>query len=125
MRDLIWVAIGGACGALARHGLTMGARQMWGESFPWGTLAVNLIGCLLLGMLAEASIRWGTIPTWQQRGAGIGFLGALTTFSTFGHDTFRLWELGRRDAALVNVASNLVLGLAAVALGVALVRARA
>ena len=122
MGDLIAVAIGGAVGAVSRHGLAGFVESRWGAAFPWGTLLVNVLGCTLLGALV----------TWIDGGSGVsprlraalttGLLGAFTTFSTFSLDTLSLWRSGAAAAACANVAVQLGLGLAGVTLGVALGR---
>jgi len=79
--------------------------------FPWGTWTVNVVGSLVLGVVAAAG------PDWVVTLAGTGFCGALTTFSTFGYETVRLAEEGETTTAVWNVAASLVVGLAAAALG--------
>lgn len=120
MLNLLLVAVGGAIGAVARYSISVWASRLTGGStgsgFPLGTLLVNVVGCLLLGALM----------VWVERGAlseqsrlllGVGLLGALTTFSTFGHETMILAQRGLMTQALVNVAANAVLGLSAVWIG--------
>lgn len=118
MREIIAIACGGALGALSRHAVSLGAKRLLGDSFPWGTLLVNVVGCLLLGAAAELAL---TRKDWSPavyRGVTVGFLGALTTFSTFGHETFRRLEDGRMTLAVSNIVANLSIGLIAVWLGV-------
>lgn len=98
------VGSGGFLGAMARYGLSgIVQRHMPYATFPWGTLAVNLLGCFALGLAT------GLVESRQIFGAEfrtfalIGFLGAFTTFSTFGFETFALI----RDAAFVRAATNL------------------
>lgn len=122
MGDLIAVAVGGALGAVSRHGLSGWVESRWGSAFPWGTLLVNVLGCALLGALV----------TWIDGGSGVsprlraalttGLLGAFTTFSTFSLDTLVLWRSGAPGTACAHVALQLGLGLAGVALGVGLGR---
>jgi CrcB protein len=121
IREILWVACGGACGAIARYAVT-GASQRWlPQAMPWGTLIVNVVGCFALGALAEYHLLKRVTSHWQLV-IGVGFLGALTTFSTFGHETLRLWEKGNSLHAIGNVALNLAAGLFAVAIGVQLIR---
>ena len=122
MSPWIAIAIGGACGALARYSVTLGLQRLAGSGYPWGTLVVNLLGCLLLGMLSQWVISNNSLSDVYQKALGVGFLGAMTTFSTFALETVRLLENQRPGAALANVGMNLIVGLAAVWLGIALVR---
>jgi CrcB protein len=135
VRDILFVAVGGSLGALARYATGLAAAKFLGKSFPWGTLAVNVSGCFIMGIVMELMLDLEArsaeaitpalrlqMAFWRQ-GVAIGFLGALTTFSTFGADTLRELESGRPLISLTNVAANLVLSLAAVWFGVALMRA--
>ena len=135
MREILFVAIGGALGALARYGVGIVAGQAFGKGFPWGTLIVNIAGCFAMGIVLEimadlearppealtAGIR-GQLDFWH-KAVAIGFLGGLTTFSTFGGDTLRELQGGRIGLALANVAASVVLSLVAVWCGTALVAA--
>lgn len=117
---MVWlgIAIGGGLGALARYGVGLLAARWWGTAFPWGTLAVNLVGCFLLGLLMESEARSPHVSAEMRLVLGTGFLGALTTFSTFGVDTFRAVEAGNAGAAVMNVGLNFIPGLLLVYLGV-------
>lgn len=121
MQQLIWIGALGAAGSLARYGVTLAAQRWAGPDLPWGTLAVNVVGSALLGAIYELAARQG----WSEEvklALGTGFLGGFTTFSAFSVETLRLLEAGRTAEALGNAAGNLVLGLAAAALGVWLAR---
>lgn len=120
--NLLGIAVAGAAGALARYGLSGLAHRWWGAGFPWGTLMVNLIGCLLVGLLAELSRQTGWLSAELRIAIGIGFLGSFTTFSTFGVETYRAIEQGDWGVAALNVASNVVLGLIFVLAGTTLAR---
>jgi len=135
MRDIFFVAVGGSAGALARYGVGLAAGKLWGKGFPWGTLLVNVGGCFVMGIVIELLLDLEAhspevvtpalnlkMAFWRQ-GVAIGFLGALTTFSTFGADTLRELEGGRPLISLTNIVTNLAMSLAAVWLGVALMRA--
>ncbi len=112
---LLAVAFGGAIGATARYGVHL----FWTTraAFPLGTLTANVIGCLLIGVLMAAAMR----RDWLDESARLflitGLLGSLTTFSTFGYESFELAEQGRWGWAAANVVLNLVVGLGAVGLG--------
>ncbi len=116
VRDLLLVALGGAFGAIARHLSSITWTQLAGDRFPWGTLFVNVLGCFLLGWLARTAANSDAISDSMKLTIGTGFLGAFTTFSTFGVQTVQLWSRSP-VAAFGNVASNLLVGIAAVAVG--------
>jgi fluoride exporter len=107
------VALAGAAGALLRWriGVAVGVR-----SFPWATLAVNLAGCFALAVVlaGPATSRWS--PT-TSTAVAVGLLGAFTTFSTFGYETFTLLRTDQPGRAAAYVALSLVGGLVATALG--------
>lgn len=117
---LLAIGIAGALGALARYGVTIAALRWLGDDFPHGTLIVNLIGCFLLGIVFELALDDKSLSPQTRAIVGTGFLGAFTTFSTFGVDTFRAIEAGAWGLAAANVAINVVGGLALVAAGVML-----
>ncbi len=127
---IVAIALGGALGAITRYGAGLFCVRVFGERFPFGTLLVNVVGCFLLGLLMHEF--WllaeevdgktkHTSPIWHS-GVAVGLLGGLTTFSTFGYQTIRHVEQGEFGFALLNVASNLLLGLLAVFLGLGLAR---
>lgn len=121
---LVGIGVCGALGAVARYvirGWTISATSTV-ESFPTGTLIVNVFGCFLLGLLA-LSAAGSALPGDLRRWLAVGFLGALTTYSTFGVETFILIERGRMPLAAANIFTQLVLGLLAVWLGASLGRA--
>ncbi len=104
------VGIGGGLGALARYGLSS-LVQGRGAGFPWGTLAVNAIGCFLIGLLFER------LSDGKKPFVVVGVLGGFTTFSAFGHETVELVRDGRPGLALANAGLNVLLGVGAVLLG--------
>jgi fluoride exporter len=110
----VWVGVGvlGGCGALARFGLTLLVAERLHPHLPLGTLAVNLSGAFLLGLLAG-----GAVDGDARLLLGAGALGSYTTFSTWMLETQRIDEAGRRRNAVLNVALSIVVGLAAAALG--------
>ena len=117
MRDLLLIAGAGAAGALCRYAASGIAYRVLGERLPFGTLLVNLLGCLLVGVIMELGMATSALPRDLRFALTVGFLGSFTTFSTFGYETLRLAEDGAWLLAAVNVAANLGLGLAAVWLG--------
>jgi len=115
LAKFMMVAVGGALGATARYAIHL----LWlrHSTFPLGTLTANLLGCVVIGVLMAISLR----RDWLDEGTRLlvvtGLLGSLTTFSTFGYETFDLAQQGKWPVAAANVAANLVLGLAGVAIG--------
>ena len=114
MKTILWVAAGGACGAVLRYcvqALTSGAE------FPWGTLVVNIAGCLAIGLAigAFAGTAW-----FEDVGRPLlvaGVLGAFTTFSAFSVDTVLLWEQGRVVSTIAYVLASVACCVLAAALG--------
>jgi fluoride exporter len=116
MTGYLLLCLGAAIGAPGRY-LTDRAIQARHDSLvPWGTLTVNAVGSLVLGLLAGLA-HGHHVPQPVVLGVGTGFCGALTTYSTFGYETFRLYEAGARLYAAVNVVLSLVVGLGAAVLG--------
>lgn len=109
------VGLGGFVGALARWGVGLAAAGTLGTRVPWGTLLVNLAGCLLIGALKPLADRM--LTPWFTLAAITGFLGAFTTFSTFSLDTLALARATGPRAATLYVAVSVLGGLALCALG--------
>ncbi|WP_432055674.1 fluoride efflux transporter CrcB [Streptomyces sp. bgisy022] len=107
------VALGGAAGAAARHAATPG-RSVAPDGFPWTTLAVNVLGCALIGVLMVAVTEAHAVHPLVRPFLGTGFLGGFTTFSTYAVDGVRLIDSGRAGLALVLLAGTPVAALAAV-----------
>ncbi len=116
------VAVGGAVGAVLRYLLDGWVQRRHDSPFPWGTLTVNVIGSLVLGVLAGAAI-YGHGPAELQATLGVGLCGALTTFSTFGYDTARLFSERAPLYAVANVSVSVLAGLGAAAAGMLLAAA--
>ncbi|WP_184618137.1 fluoride efflux transporter FluC [Sphaerisporangium krabiense] len=114
---VLLVAAGAAIGAPLRYLTDRLVQARHDTVFPWGTFAVNMAGSAVLGFLAA-------LPADQvvMTGAGIGFCGALTTYSTFSYETLRLIEDGARFAAVANVVAGIAAGLGAGAFGFVLAR---
>lgn len=117
MQISLAIAAGGAAGALLRYWMSMGVHLLTGRAFPYGTLAVNVTGSLLMGLLYVLFIeRMDIDPLW--RGALlIGLLGAFTTFSTFSIETLNLLENGEPIKAAVNVLASVSVCIVACWLG--------
>lgn len=117
MQSFFLVGIAGAAGAVSRYGVGLLAQRTLGQNFAFGTLLVNVLGCLLLGFLLEMERNTTLVTQPVRLLLAVGFLGAFTTFSTFGYETMRYLQEGAHHLALLNVAGNLILGMAAVWLG--------
>ncbi len=105
---VLGIAVLGGAGAIGRFLLDGAVAARAGRAFPWGTLAVNLTGAFVLGVLTGAALSGDAL-----RLLGTGLLGAYTTFSTWALESHRAAEDGRSHAALLNVGVSLVLGLLA------------
>ena len=122
MSQVIAIAVGGAFGSVLRYGLSTWVHTLVGRGFPYGTLAVNVLGCLAMGFLFVLLVeRMGESALWRA-GLLIGVLGGFTTFSTFSIETFNLVEQGAMAKAAANMAASLVLCVGATWLGAILAR---
>ena len=119
MRIFLLIVLG-AAGTLTRYALQGVVQYRTGPRFPSGTLAVNLGGCLLLGVDRSYALRHLIIsPDWRV-GMTVGFFGAFTTFSTFGWETVHMLEDGEREKAALYVGFSVIGGLVLVAAGMKL-----
>jgi fluoride exporter len=123
LAKLLWIALGGALGALSRHGVGIWAERLWGDGFPWGTFLVNALGSFVLGLLIEAFVRTDAVSPGMRAALTTGFLGAFTTFSTYSVQSIRLFERGEPGMALLNIGGNVIVGLILAAAGIATARA--
>jgi len=117
---ILVVAAGGALGAVIRYVVSGWAQELGGSRFPWGTLAVNVLGSFALGFLMAALLEHAATSPATRTFWTIGVLGAFTTFSTFSYETLALVSVGDWSAGIANVGANLGLGLAAAFLGLRL-----
>lgn len=122
MNQILFIAAGGAAGALARFGLSKAIHGLFGSAFPWGTLAVNLLGSFFIGLLSVLFTERLNVSPELKAGLLVGVLGALTTFSTFSLETFALLQQGEHVRALLNVLGNVLLCLTLTWLGILLAR---
>jgi len=117
------VFLGGGVGAAARHGVNRAAAALAGPNYPWGTLAVNVMGCLVMGMLTSwFAFRGETAPQPLRLLLTTGVLGGFTTFSAFSAESLALLERGRFELALAHTLAHVVGALACAALGARLMR---
>lgn len=122
MYKLFLIGMGGFIGALLRYGVS-GLVQTWSKSisFPYGTLAVNLLGCFVIGFLSQLVETRSVFSPEARSFALVGLVGAFTTYSTFGNETVNLVMDGENLLAVANVGLHLLLGLVAVWVGRVLV----
>ncbi|HEX9620201.1 MAG TPA: fluoride efflux transporter CrcB [Polyangiaceae bacterium] len=120
LTKLLLLALAGGLGTLARFGLSLAVSERFGSRLPWGTLAVNTLGCLLFGCIWALGENGRWITPEQRALVLTGFMGAFTTFSTYGFETMRLLELSAPGGAVAYVVSQNALGLAGVWLGMRL-----
>ncbi|HEX3928790.1 MAG TPA: fluoride efflux transporter CrcB [Gemmatimonadales bacterium] len=119
---LVSIALGSAMGGVARYLLTVFVQDRTATAFPFGTLAVNIAGCLILGFLVQLLADRGTYSHATQALLTTGFCGGFTTFSTFSWETVRLLQEGAVSRAIAYVSVSLVAGLAALWFGMSAAR---
>ena len=127
MNKVLLLILGGSVGTLCRYYVADWGQARWGIFFPYGTLLVNLLGCLLIGLLLGGFERrfeaLAAVPVELRLMLMTGFLGAFTTFSSYELEAFVLLRQGAWERALIYVLGSIVLGLLLVLLGVRLGRA--
>ena len=116
MERFVWICLAGAAGTGARYLIAVWAAQRLGSAFPYGTLVVNLIGCFAIAALMHAALTLGW-PATTRAAVTIGFIGGLTTYSSFNYETMRLVEEGAPMTAASNLALTVVGGFMAGWLG--------
>ncbi len=121
-QKLAWMALAGAVGTLARYSVAAAVHRFWGTAFPWGTLAVNALGCFLFGLVWALTEERLATSGESRLIVLTGFMGAFTTFSTFAFETGALMKDAQWMLAAVNLAAQNVLGVACVFLGFAVSR---
>jgi CrcB protein len=125
MKTILAIGLGGGIGSIARYLTMIGCGRLCGTSFPWGTLAVNVLGSFVMGVLAEIFRRHVLRDPVLAALLTTGFLGGYTTFSTFSLDVAVLFERGEAIAAGGYIVASVVLSLIAIGGGLALTRALA
>jgi fluoride exporter len=124
MQATLIVFLGAGIGGALRHGTNVAAARLIGSGFPWGTLAVNILGSFVMGVLA-GYLAFKAGAEWTQHARlflATGVLGGYTTFSAFSLDVLLLWERGQTVAASIYVAASVVLSVLGLVVGLWLVR---
>jgi len=111
------VGVGGFIGSICRYWLSGIVHDWMKPVFPAGTLVVNLIGCLVIGVLSHLVENRGAFSAETRTFLFVGILGGFTTFSSFANESLNLWRDGSSGLASINIAAHIVLGLGAVWLG--------
>lgn len=111
MNGLIFIALGGAIGAVARYGVSQGMARVFGHGFPYGTLTVNVVGSLIMGMVVGFTLGQSGLSDQMRLFLMVGVLGAFTTFSTFSMEAVSLIEKGHLQTAFIYIASSVILSL--------------
>ncbi len=116
------VALGGALGATMRHGVNVGSVHFLGHGYPWGTLIVNILGSLLMGIMIGKFAQMDQVSPELRSLLATGFLGAFTTFSTFSLDFVTLWERGALLQAAGYIVFSVMLSILALFFGLWIMR---
>ncbi len=122
MLAVLAIALGGAVGALGRFYLSTGVYALIGRDFPYGTLAVNVLGSVVMGLLYALALERFPLTPELRAGLWVGLLGAFTTFSTFSIETVQLIEDGEQLKAVLNAVLSVALCVAGCWVGVVLGR---
>ncbi|MDC9833313.1 fluoride efflux transporter CrcB [Rhizobium binxianense] len=125
MIQALLVAVGGAIGSVLRYYVGQWSLRLFGPAFPWGTLAVNVVGCFVIGVFAELIARKFNASAELRLLLITGLLGGFTTFSAFSLDAISLFERGEAVAGGIYIAASVGLSMAAVIAGLAVMRALA
>ncbi|MCL1065543.1 fluoride efflux transporter CrcB [Shewanella olleyana] len=124
MTNIMFVALGGSIGAVFRYVISILMLQLFGSSFPFGTLLVNILGSFLMGIVYAIGLETSHLSPEIKAMVGVGLLGALTTFSTFSNETLLLMQEGLFVKAILNVLLNVILCIFMVYVGQQLVFSR-
>ncbi|HVX72980.1 MAG TPA: fluoride efflux transporter CrcB [Devosia sp.] len=123
MNPYLLVAIGGALGSMARYGTGVLVGKAWSASFPLGTMLINIVGSVAMGLFIGYLVR--TTPAWQADArlfVAVGVLGGFTTFSSFSLDAVSMLERGELGLALFYVLGSVIIGIAALFAGLVVMR---
>jgi CrcB protein len=118
----LWICFGGAIGTGMRYLVSVWAARTLGLAFPWGTLFVNVAGCFIMGVVMHLALQSASMSPTLRLALTSGFLGGLTTYSSFNYETTKLFQDGLTMVALANFGATVAGCLAAGLLGMALAR---
>ena len=121
MERFLWICLAGAAGTGTRYVIAVWTAQKLGSAFPYGTLLVNLVGCFAIAGMMHAALTLGW-PATTRAAVTIGFIGGLTTYSSFNYETMRLFEEGAPATATLNLALTMLGGFMAGWLGLVTAR---
>ena len=122
MMNIVFVGLGGFIGASTRYLISLYASKLFTSKIPIGTLTVNILGSLIIGIVMELTLKTSLISPHMKLFLTTGFLGGLTTFSTFSYETMELIEKGELLLAIFNIAFNLLLSLGGAILGMVIIK---
>lgn len=122
MERFLWICFAGALGTGTRYLIGLWAGQRLGAGFPWGTLIVNLLGCFLISFIMYLGLNMANVSATLRMALTTGFLGGLTTYSSFNYETSKLLNDGAPGMALLNLGVTLVGCFASGVLGLFLAR---
>lgn len=118
MARFLWICLGGAAGTGARYLLSGWLLRIAGPAFPWGTLAVNVLGSFLLGLIMQVAMTTDLLPPALRLALTTGLMGGFTTYSTFNYETLQYFQQNDWLFGFANLAATVVVCLAAGGLGV-------
>jgi fluoride exporter len=121
MKIILLIGIGSFIGGISRYLLSLFIQNKFLSTFPFGTLSVNIIGCLFIGIIFGLSERGNFTAEWRLF-LVTGFLGGFTTFSSFSNETVGMLRDGQMWAAFTYIASSVVIGLLATFVGISLIK---
>lgn len=122
MERFFWICLAGALGTGTRYLVGLWANQRLGSNFPYGNLIVNVAGCFLIALIMQTALGLASFPPTLRLALTTGYLGGLTTYSSFAYETTFMAQDGARGAALLNFGATTLVCFAAVLLGQAVAR---
>ena len=117
LKSLLLVGIGSFCGGALRYYISTLMKNLCNQGFPWGTLLVNLVGCLLIGIVFGLFSKMGTQRSSWCLILTAGFCGGFTTFSAFANESVQMLQSGNTLNLIIYISTSVIVGIALVALG--------